>query len=168
MIDPCLTCLRRCSHPHTHHMLACRSTGKGELSRWRWSDTLFLLAFLTLCFFLSPFAFPLLTLFSSECFFPLLSLLTFSLSTFSPQNVSLLSELPSFAFSSLFYISERLSSQNEPHAFSRSFLYLRAVSAGCRPPQVHPAPLGHGYHDDPCALKKGGRRSSRKNVAEEQ
>ena len=28
-------------------------------------------------------------------------------------------------------------------------------------------PLGHGDHHDPCALKKGGRWSSRKNVAEE-
>ena len=36
--DPCLTC-RRCSHPHAHHTLACPSTGKDELSRWRWSDT---------------------------------------------------------------------------------------------------------------------------------
>ena len=40
MIDPCVTCWRRCSHPHTHHTLACRSTGKDELSRyWHWSDT---------------------------------------------------------------------------------------------------------------------------------
>ena len=28
MIDPCLTCWRYCSHPHTHHTLACRSTGR--------------------------------------------------------------------------------------------------------------------------------------------
>ena len=47
-------------------------------------------------------------------------------------------------------------------------LHPRAVSAGCRPPQAQPAPLGHGYHDDPCALKKGGRRSSRKIAAEEE
>jgi len=67
---------------------------KGELSRQRWSDTRFLVASLALCFFLSPFAFPLLTLFSSEHFFPLHSLLTFSprtfsLKTFSPQTFSL-------------------------------------------------------------------------------
>ena len=30
---------------------------------------------------------------------------------------------------------------------------------GHSPPQAHPAPLAYGYHDDPCALKKGGRRS---------
>ena len=41
-----------------------------------------------------------------------------------------------------------------PHAFSHSFFYPRAVSTGCRLPQAHPTPLGHGYHDDPCALKK--------------
>ena len=35
MTDPCLTCWRRCSLPHAHHTLACRSTGKDELSR-RW------------------------------------------------------------------------------------------------------------------------------------
>ena len=38
---------------------------------------------------------------------------------------------------------------------------------GSNPPHAHPAPLAHGYHDDPCALKKGGRRSSRKIAAEE-
>ena len=38
--DPRLTRWRSCSHPHAHHMLACSSTGKDELSRcWRWSDT---------------------------------------------------------------------------------------------------------------------------------
>ena len=114
--------------------LTCRRTGKGELSHRRWSDTCFLVASLTLCFFLYPFAFPLLTLFSSERFFPLLSLLTF-------------------------FSSERT---------SHSFLYPRAVSAGCRPPQAHPTPRAHGYHDDPCAPKKDGRRSSRKIAAEEE
>ena len=104
------------------------------MSLRRWLDTCFLVASLTLCFFLSPFAFPLLTLFSSECFFPLLSLLTFSPRTFSLD----------------FFSSERT---------SRSFLYPRTVSAGCRPPQAHPAPLANGYHDDPCALKKVGVRA---------
>ena len=31
-----------------------------------------------------------------------------------------------------------------------------------------PTRAPHGYHDDPCALKKGGRRISRKIVAEEE
>ena len=94
---------------------------------------------------------PLLGRFSHPLLFPLWN--------FSPQRTSL--------FCSFFYISERLSSQNVPHAFSRSFLYPWALSVGSHPPQAHPAPLGHGYHDDPYTLKKGGHRSSRKNVAEE-
>ena len=111
---------------------------KGELSLRRWLDTRFLVASLALCFFLW---------------------------TFSPQRTSLFCSFFLYLRTSL--LTESLSSQNVPHAFSRSFLYPRAVSAGCRPPQAHPAPLGHGYHDDPCALKKGGCQSSRKNVAEE-
>ena len=54
----------------------------------------------------------------------------------------------------------------------RTYLSLVFISPGrlrrCSPPQAHPAPLAHGFHDDPCALKKGGRRSSRKIVAEEE
>ena len=103
VIDPCLTCWRHCSHPHAHHTLA-RSTREDELSRWRWSDTRFLLAYLALCFFLSPFAFPLLTLFSSKHFFPLLSLLTFSPRTFPLQTFSLWTFFSSECTSRSFYI----------------------------------------------------------------
>ena len=66
--------------------------------------------------------------------------------------------------SSRFPLSRFFSSQNVPPIRFISPGRLR----GCSPPQAHPAPLAHGYHDDPCALKKGGRRSSRKIVAEEE
>ena len=62
---------------------------KGELSLRRWSDTRFLVGSLALCFFLSPFAFPLLTFSLQNAFFPLLSLLTFSLPYLSLQNIPL-------------------------------------------------------------------------------
>ena len=114
--------------------------------------------------------------FSSERFFPLLSLLTFSPQTFSLHTFSL------DFFSLDFFSSERLSPlRTSLFRFFLTFLYLRTslltertsrflslvfICPG-RLPQAHPAPPGHGYHDDPCALKKGGRRSSGKNVAEE-
>ena len=71
--DPCLICWRRCSHPHGHHTLACRSTGKDELSRRRWSDTCFLLPSLALLLFPLSFRFfssrfSLLMLFSPHAF----------------------------------------------------------------------------------------------------
>ena len=153
--DPCLTFWRLCSHPHAHHTLACRSSRQDEPSRcWRWPDTHTRASF-------SSFArlHPLLARFS-------LILLSFTLFYYL-QNVSLSpfplllhSERPSFTVSSLERLSPRISSQNV-------FLYLLGVSTGCRPPQAHPTPLGHGYHDNPCALKKGGRRCSRKIAAEE-
>ena len=103
--------------------------------------------------FSRPLLFP-LTLFSSR--FSLLTLFSsdFSILTLFSSHFSLLT-----LFSSHFFSSE---------CTSRSFLYLRAVSVGCRPPQAHPAPLARGYHNDPCAPKKGRRRSSRKIAAEEE
>ena len=112
----------------------------------------------------SPFARlnPLLARFSS------LLLVLFSLPGFlSPRFLSSpLFSLPLFSlpllslplFSLLLFSSGRT---------SRSFLspgHLR----GCSLPQAHPTTLAHGYHDDPCALKKGRRQSSRKIVAEEE
>ena len=111
---------------------------KGELSLQRWSDTRFLVASLALCFFLSPFAFPLLTF----------SLQTLSLHTFSPFRLFLLrtslssQNVPLSLFPHFFYISERLSSQNVPHAFSCSFLYRRAVSTGAVRPKLTPPHWG--------------------------
>ena len=49
-----------------------------------------------------------------------------------------LSSLPLFSF------------QNVPPVHFISPGRLR----GCSPPQAHPAPLAHGYHDDPCAPKR--------------
>ena len=75
---------------------------KGKLSLRRWSDTRLLVTSLALCFFSPHF--------------------------FSSERISFSPERPSFAFSSrFFYISERLSSQNVPHAFSRSFLSPRGA-----------------------------------------
>ena len=88
-------------HPHVNHTLACPSTGKDKLFHRCWSDTRFLLASLTVCFFssrfslhtflfsnFSPHAFFFRTLFSPP-FSPHLSLLTFSLLTFSLLTFSL-------------------------------------------------------------------------------
>jgi len=56
--------------------------------------------------------------------------------------------------------------------FSQNVPLVRFISPGrlrgCSPPQAHPAPLVHGFHDDPCTLKKGGSLSSRKIVAKEE
>ena len=76
--------------------------------------------------------------------------------------VSCLLRLPAFFFARL--PSHFLLPQNGP-----PIRFISAARLGGR--RVHPkltlAPLAHGYHDDPCALKKGGRRRSRQNVAEE-
>ena len=110
---------------------------------------------------------PTICLFLSECisfFFRTYLFLfrTYRFRFFPTLKTYLLTERLSRFRTSLFrlFLSARLSSQNV-------LLYLRGISTGCRPPQAHPTPLGHGYHDDPCALKKGGRRSSRKIATEE-
>jgi len=146
--DPCLTC-RRCSHPHAHHTLACPSTGKDELSRWRWSDT-------HTCTTRSLSS-PLLRadtrfLLASRTYF------SFSLSLSGFLSPSFLSPPLSFHFSRLCFPP-----QNGPPIHFISVGRLRGGS----PPQAHPAPLAHNYYDDPCALKKDGHKSSRKKVAEE-
>jgi len=84
----------------------------------------------------------------------------------------------SFASAFLSLLSPPLSS---PECTSNRFISPGRLH-GSSPTQAHPAPLAHGYHDDPCTLKKagvrarermllrkneGGLQSSRKNIVEE-
>ena len=73
-----------------------------------------------------------------------------------------------FSFSSPPWLSFSLSSLP---LFSQNVPLVRFISPGrlrgCSPPQAHPAPLAHGYHDDPCALTKRLASELAKNVAEE-
>ena len=79
-----------------------------------------------------------------------------------PSRTSTLAFLPLLSPPLFFRLRFPLTSERTSIRFI-SVGHLRGRS----PPQAHPAPLAHGYLDDPCALKEGGRRSLRKNVAEE-
>ena len=130
--DPCLTRCRRCSHPHAHHTLACSSTGKHELSRWRWSaPTHAPHAHLQACTLPPPFPLCLSFAFSSPSsyfsrHFPLTSLALF-LSLLSPfsSHFSLSFSSPSERTSNTFYIcgpSRRVQSLPQAHPTTRARL----------------------------------------------
>ena len=79
------------------------------------------------------------------------------------QNVSL--SLQNILLS-LFPHSQNVSPHRTSLLTERLFITSGRL-CGSNPPHAHPAPLAHGYHDDPCALKNGGHRSSWKIAAEE-
>ena len=90
------------------------------------------------------------------------SLTCFNSCFFLSSLVPLLIFLSGFLSRSLLPPLTSLSSERTSNSFYIFGPSRRAQSLS----QAHPAPLAHGYHDDPCTLKKGGHRHSRKNVAE--